>query len=94
MGICEAEFELKFKVKTNKNRILETTITEEAPVNCHSRVEECHGYHTFYDIDDRDYERKHQELIEEFNDLEILQESLLDELAEDEEVIEILAEAA
>ena len=90
MTTCSAEFELNFKVKTSKGRILPAAITKEADVYCHTRVEECHGFHTFYDIDNRHYDQRLEELTEEFEDLELLEEALLDELQEDETVIEII----
>ena len=87
---CTTEFELNFKVKTNKDRILPASVTVEEDIVCDVYTEECHGYHTFYEIRDDAYEHRHNELFEEFNDLERLQEALLDELEEDEDVIEIV----
>ena len=86
------EAEIEIICVTNKGR--EIPFIYETEVECaySTRVEECYGYHTFFEVDERDYERQCEIAKDDFianTPLELITNDLIEELEEDETIIEM-----
>ena len=86
------EAEIEIICVTDKGR--EIPFIYEMEVECaySTRVEECDGYHTFFEVDERDYERQCEIAKDDFianTPLELIRNDLIEELEEDETSIEM-----
>lgn len=88
-GLFDTEYIIK--VFSNKGKTYETSIEDTIECGYHERIEECHGYHTFYDVCDEQYEAMTNEAQEKFESskdcFSICEDYLCDELEEDEHII-------
>lgn len=91
MNLVEVEMPLNLKVITNTGRTVESQIEINIEVGAYTHIEQCHDYHTFYDIDENDAKNKIQQYLENLTNEEAT-ELLLDNevLEENEKVVEII----
>jgi hypothetical protein len=83
----EVDAEITKQVFSDKNKIYTVKIPTTVECWASERVEECHGFHTFFDIDDISYDNAVQEAEEAFDDLEYATEYVEGILAEGESII-------
>ena len=71
MGYCDQEFEITFRLD-NDEAINSVSFTKE--IKCElflDRIEECHGYHAMYEVDEDSLEESIQLFIENQSDNEL-----------------------
>jgi len=79
--IVNTDGEFQVKVFSNFGKQYNPTIDCTLECEAEIRVEECHGYHTFYDIRETDYDLALQIEQESFNDLEEAEERVGEQFA-------------
>ena len=86
------EAEIEIICITNKGREIPFIYETEVECDYSTRVEECHGFHTFFDVDELDYERQCKLAKDDFianTKLEHITNDLIEELEKEEIIVEM-----